>query len=199
MTVPAEPRHVGTDLFSAPHAAACPSCGAALRADASWCSLCYHDLRPAPAPEAPADAAPASPAYGGPDPLTAPLLDLVLPPVPAPAPAVQAPALEEQVPVAPPAGDLAWPCTRCGATNGIDSRVCGVCGSAFLEAASEKVSLVVPGIGDLSVYSRGQRAAIAGAVLAAILLPIAILTFVLTPTPDKGQQGTTTTIETVAP
>jgi hypothetical protein len=48
----------------------CPACGAALRPGAPWCTLCYADLRPAPA-----DAAP-EPSYAPPSP----------PPVPAEGP-----------------------------------------------------------------------------------------------------------------
>lgn len=34
----------------------CPRCDAHVRAGADWCTLCYHDLRPAPEVPAPADA-----------------------------------------------------------------------------------------------------------------------------------------------
>lgn len=36
----------------------CPRCSAHLRAGSDWCSLCYADLRPAPAEPPPAPAAP---------------------------------------------------------------------------------------------------------------------------------------------
>ncbi|HUR14383.1 MAG TPA: hypothetical protein VM097_07805 [Mycobacteriales bacterium] len=190
---------MGPELSAAPHAAACPACGAAVRADASWCSLCYHDLRPAPAPVDPTP----TPGYAGLDPLTAPLLDLVLPPVPAPVePAPAPPAAAATAPAPRVASDapLTWPCTRCGDTNRIDSPVCGTCGAAFLAAASEKVSLVVPGLGDLSQYSRGQRVGIAVAVMMAVLVPLALITFLLTPSPSGDTSGTTqTTITEVKP
>jgi hypothetical protein len=168
-----------------------------------WCSLCYHDLRPAPAP---APVTP-TPAYDGLDPLTAPLLDLVLPPVPVTeeAPVAATPAPAAPAPTAPApraAGDTAavWPCSRCSAPNAIDASLCGTCGASFLAAAAEKVSLVVPGIGDLSHYTRGQRVGIAVGVLMAVLLPLALITFVLTPSPTPGSAGKTeTTITNVAP
>jgi hypothetical protein len=186
---------VGPELSEAPRAAACPACGSALHADAQWCSLCYHDLRPAPAP-APE---PPTPAYDGLDPLTAPLLDLVLPPVPQvvePAPAAAAPAPREPV----EQGPLSWPCSRCAVPNPMTSHVCGTCGSPFLATAKETVSLVVPGIGDITHLSRGQRLAAAAAVLAAVLIPLALITFLMTPAPKPSDNGTTeTTITNVNP
>jgi hypothetical protein len=157
-------------------------------------------MRPAPAP------APATPlpAYDGFDPLTAPLLDIVLPPVPVPAEPVAAPAPVQAAvapaPRVPADASASWPCTRCGDRNAIASPVCGTCGSPFLAAAAEKISLVVPGLGDLSHYTRGQRVGIAVAVLMAVLMPLALITFLMTPSPKADSSGKTeTTITTVAP
>ncbi len=64
--------------------ARCPGCGAAVRPDASWCSLCYQDLRPEPllvtaqGSTVPADAAADSPASA--DCAAAPLVDALLEP-----------------------------------------------------------------------------------------------------------------------
>jgi hypothetical protein len=193
---------VGTDLVTA----RCPSCNASLRPDAQWCSLCHHDLRPAPAPVAIPE--PTQPLYGGsdplpaPDPLTASLLDLVLPPVPSTQ--LSAVPVEVAVPQAPLTDDAAtWPCTACGATNALTEEACTVCGSRFLAAASEPPSLVVPGIGDLQHYSRGHRAAIAAGFLALILVPLALITFLLTGEPPKGTPSnsdvTVTTVTTGSP
>ena len=170
-----------------------------LRPDSQWCSLCFFDLRPAPAP-APE---PVTPAYDGFDPLTAPLLDLVLPPVPQavpqavePAPALAAPAPREPAEQAP----LSWPCSHCGSANPMTSTLCGTCGSVFLASAKEKVSLVVPGIGDITHLSRGQRVGVAAAVLAAVLIPLALITFLMTPAPKQSKSGTTeTTVTNVNP
>jgi hypothetical protein len=188
---PAEPHLVET------LAARCPSCNAALRSDAQWCSLCHHDLRPAPEPVAHVPA-PAEAGYGGQDPLTAPLLDLVLPPVPRTEPEAVLPAVP--APAAVPA-ELSWPCTACGAHNALASTVCGSCGSRFLQGASEAPSLVVPGVGDLQHLSRGHRAAVAAAFVALLVIPLALLTFFLTGEPPKdspspGGDGTVTTIVT---
>jgi DNA-directed RNA polymerase subunit RPC12/RpoP len=201
---PAEPDHVGTELDRTGTAARCPSCSAALRADAQWCSLCHHDLRPAPVPVA--IPSPTPPPYAGqapltaPDPLTSPLLDLVLPPLPS----AQLSAVPEDLPAAaaPVAAGAAvsWPCTRCGATNALTADVCKDCGSGFLAAVSEPPSLVVPGIGDLQQYSRGHRAALALGLVALILVPLALITFLLTGEPPKnGTSGTDTTVTTVSP
>lgn len=185
---------MGTDVDLTSTAARCPSCNAALRPDAPWCSLCLHDLRPAPAPAAVVVPAPSQPLYGAQDPLTAPLLDLVLPPVPEAA-AVAVPEL----PVAPAAGPVAtWPCVRCQAANAITELRCTVCGAAFLDGGSTPQSLVVPGLGDLSRYSRGQRVGLACAVAVALLIPLALVTYLLTPhsVATQGTPGTTTTTTT---
>lgn len=112
---------MGPDLTSLPRTTTCPSCGGALRPEATWCSLCFYDFRsatgvtpaapaapaapavpfvPAPSPE-PVPAAPVYelPAYGHlDDPLTGSLLDLALPPVVPQAP----PVVAAVAPVAPP-------------------------------------------------------------------------------------------------
>lgn len=189
---------VGPDLSAAPRATACPSCGASVRPDAAFCGQCYADFRPkpaaAPAPPPPTAPAPTA-AYGVPagDPLTAPLLDF-LPEVPtAPATAVGAAA------PAVPAGEPTWPCQRCDSANPIAASVCEVCGSSFLAAVSEesKISLVLPGIGDLGRFSRAQRIALAFGALAAVLLPLALVTLLLTDrppaTPAPSSPGTVVT------
>jgi hypothetical protein len=159
-----------------------------VRRDATFCGQCYADFRPAPAP-APVTAAPTA-AYGtpAPDPLTAPLLDVVLPaqvPVqptgPAPAPA--------------PKKDAGWPCTRCGVVNALTDTSCSVCSSPFLAAVSEetRVSLVLPVVGDISRYSRGQRAGIAFGAILVLLVPLALLTLLLTGSPAPAGKSTGTT------
>jgi hypothetical protein len=179
-------------------AARCPACNAALRADAQWCSLCHHDLRPAPVAPPVQVPAPSRPEHDRTDPLTAPLLDLVLPPVPPAAAVVPEPSPAPE-PTAPVQAALQeWPCTSCGARNPLSMTICSVCGSAFLAAAQTQVSLVVPGVGDLQHLSRGQRIAVAGGVLALVLVPLAAITFFQTPEPAKqpagGSTDTTVTI-----
>lgn len=189
---------MGPDLNQATRTASCPACGAALRPDAGWCSLCYHDLRPAAAPAAPEPA----PRYGGDDPLTAPLLDLLLP---EPPPPVAAAAPASPLPVVPasdvpaPRAEAAWPCTRCGAHNALTAGTCRDCGSPFLNGASEAPSLVLPGVGDLAQLSRGHRLAVALAVVMAVLVPLALVTFLLTDSPQKDSSGTETTVTVIEP
>ncbi len=177
--------------------ARCPSCNAYLRPDAAWCSLCHHDLRPAPEPVS--IPAPTQPVYAESDPLTGPLLDLVLPPVPqAELPAV--PAREVGVADENAFAVVTWPCGSCGAKNALNAEICGTCGSKFLAAASELPSLVVPGIGDLQQLSRGHRAAVAAGFVAALLLPLALITLLLTKAPPAtGGGGTETTVTNVSP
>lgn len=194
---PAEPPIVGPDIDEGLRTTACPSCGAGLRPDAQWCSLCYHDLRPAPAPVAEPEP---SLVYGGDDPLTAPLLDLLLPvepvaqaPVTPQAPVAQAAAVPAQAGATEPS----WPCTRCGARNALTSDACRDCGSPFLGGAADAPVLVLPGVGDLTKLSRGHRALVAVGVVMALLLPLALITFLMTPSPSKGSSGTDTTVTVV--
>ena len=43
---------MAADPVTAPlYPAACPSCGAAVRSDVAWCTLCYASLLPQPEPE----------------------------------------------------------------------------------------------------------------------------------------------------
>ena len=170
---------------------ACPQCGALARADATFCGQCYADFRPPPPAEsAPLAVAPGA-AYGLPaaDPLTAPLLDVVLPTQAAP---VQAPA---------PTTEPTWPCSRCAAPNALSLSACGTCGAAFLQAVAEetRVSLVLPVVGDLGRFSRGQRIGIALGAIAAVLVPLALLTLLLTgkpPASDKPSGATVTEVQT---
>lgn len=170
---------------------ACPSCGAGLRPDAPWCTLCYTDLRPKPAPE-PVAPAPTA-AYRAPvgDPLTQPLHEFL-----PPATSLALPALVEVSPSPEPT----WPCVHCSAPNPMTSTICSVCGSAFL--ASEKNDstplLVVPGVGDIGRLSRAQRIGLALGAVTAVLLPLAVITLLLTGSPPKDQITTVVDAPTVS-
>jgi DNA-directed RNA polymerase subunit RPC12/RpoP len=132
----------------------CPKCGARLRDDASWCSLCYADLRPPPpvvtserrdpdrqgsAPKHAGrharHAAQPGPAVPDPapaiDPLTAPLAVLEADPYAAAA------GSSEPTAGAAPAGETAptWPCLTCGSVVPISEPACPHCGEVFLAAA----------------------------------------------------------------
>lgn len=132
----------------------CPHCRASVRPGAPWCTLCHADLRAAPEPPPVAAAAQF-------DPLTAP------------ASALGVPELSPQT----RAGDPTWPCTTCGASNPITSDACGACGAGFLAELrdSEGPLLEIPGVGDLTRLSRGQRMAVAFGVVLAVVALVALL------------------------
>ena len=155
---------MGVDLGADPRGAACPACGAALRPDAPWCTLCFADLRPAPA----SPAARAAVAVGTDD------------------------ARAGTRPVAPVLGDgPSWPCSRCAAANGYERDTCGTCGASFLAAVKDDEAplLVLPGVGDLSRLGRPQRLLLALGVVLAVLVPLAVITLLLTQRPPVA--GTT--------
>lgn len=185
---------------------ACPQCGAAVRLDAAFCGQCYADFRPPPPPSAPVTPTPTA-SYGvpAPDPLTAPLLDVVLPAstaaglVPAqgavpPAAAAQ-PVVVQPEAAAKAARPTGWPCSRCETVNDFDAPLCGTCGSAFLSQVAEetKIAVVLPIVGDLNRYSRGQRAGIAFAAIVVVLIPLALMTLLMTGKPPASRGGTTGT------
>jgi hypothetical protein len=139
----------------------CPSCAAAVRRGAEWCTLCYADLRPAPAV---ADRAP----Y--PKPSVAPTATAIARCTPTPPHAAHRPlqartttccsrrtsrssrwrtAARRRPPASPatrrarprrrphPADALdteqdgGWPCSRCQSVNGFDVDVCRSCTAPF--------------------------------------------------------------------
>ncbi|HEU5034417.1 MAG TPA: hypothetical protein VFT62_06625, partial [Mycobacteriales bacterium] len=57
-------------------------------------------------------------------------------------------------------GVAGWPCQFCGGTVPLDLENCSECGASFLAAAKSSISLVVPGIGDLTKLSKGARVAL---------------------------------------
>jgi len=199
----------------------CPSCRASVRFDAEWCTLCFTLLRaPAPAPAAvPAPAPPDSdysqpgtaPRHAAPDPLTAPLLDVVMPALDAfgGTPVAAAPAAPVAAPAAPvapapvvpgPRSEPTWPCTACGTTNPLAATLCSVCGTPFLAAASSTPKLVLPVVGDLTALSRGQRIVAALGVAAVLMVPVALVTMLMSggtapttePTPQTAVTGQAT-------
>lgn len=200
---PADDLLVGPELTSMPRTRACPACGAAGRVAADWCGQCYADLRPPPPPP-PAAAPPVTPGvgavYGVPvvDALQGPLQDL-LPTTPYAAAAPDSPP-----PVAGPAAAAAeptWPCLTCTRDNPLSATACSNCGSAFLAAVAHesRTTLVLPLVGDLGAMSRGKRLAVAGGLVAALLVPLAVLTLLLTQSPPDSSTTTppgTTVIST---
>jgi RNA polymerase subunit RPABC4/transcription elongation factor Spt4 len=133
----------------------CPSCAAAVRPDASWCSQCYADLRPAPAP-APQQVLEA-PALPDPlDPLTAPLPALpatLVADAPADAPATQVPAQSQPGVVPTPTEQpVSWPCGRCQALVPFDEDECPKCHARFLASPLADADRTL-----LDKLPRGQR------------------------------------------
>jgi hypothetical protein len=163
-----------------PAADRCPKCGAAVRPDDPWCTLCYADLRPpapepepesSPEPETESDAAPereAAPASGG-----APLVATEPDPVVVAGSDPVAPQGEEP---SEPTGPT-WPCTACGESNPLARVTCAACGTPFLGGlrGQERPLLDLPVVGDITKLGRGHRMALAaGVVLAFILLTLIV-------------------------
>ena len=132
----------------------CPHCRAAVRPGAPWCTLCHADLRPPPQP--------------APEPVVAPSVPRV-DPLSAPAPALGLPNRSEPT----------WPCSTCGAANAISADTCAACGAGFLAGLreSEGPLLELPGVGDLTRMSRGQRMLLAFGIVLAFIALTAILGF----------------------
>lgn len=143
----------------------CPHCRASVRPGAPWCTLCHADLRPppppppAPEPQPAPVVVPAAPRAAV-DPLTAPAASLGLP--------------------GPVSADPTWPCSTCGAVNPIAANACGACGAGFLAGLRETEGplLELPGVGDLTRMSRGQRMLLAFGVVLAFIALTALLGFV---------------------
>ncbi|MCU1593312.1 MAG: hypothetical protein JWO12_704 [Frankiales bacterium] len=132
--------------------------------------LCHTDLRPqAPEPAVVPAQAPIAPAptasYGppAPDPLTQPLSEVL----------------------GEPRAEASWPCGMCQAVNPMTADVCGVCQQPFLAAmrSGEQPVLVLPVVGDIGRLSRGRRIALALGLVAVLLIPLAIITLLLTSSP----------------
>jgi hypothetical protein len=70
-----------------------------------------------------------------------------------------------------------WPCSNCGAVNGVELDACAACGSGFLSGLKrdEPPLLVLPGVGDLARLSRGQRLGLAMGVVLLFVLLVAVL------------------------
>jgi hypothetical protein len=70
----------------------------------------------------------------------------------------------------------------CEAMNPWTESGCLSCGQPFLAGmkGSEKPLLVLPVVGDVGALSRGQRAGLASALVAVVLVPLALITLLLT-------------------
>jgi hypothetical protein len=161
----------------------CPHCSAALPAAATWCSLCYADLRPAPSPDpltapigvlvgAELPLAPAAVAAGV-DPLNAPL-DVLVGAVP-PAPGAGAGAATE-----PDRPRATWPCARCQGRTPIEETACAGCGAPFGTGLSDG-GRELPG-------TRSSRLIAAFAFLVVVLVVVGVASWVMTPTPEPADK-----------
>ncbi len=170
----------------------CPACGASTPETASWCSLCYTDLRPAPTADVPAPSSrpsevkPPVALDARPDPLTAPIATLLAPaesvaPQPQPEtapPAVPAvpvaaeplPAVVTADPELDPADAVTWPCQRCGAAVALALDACPECGAGFLDGAVPTPDLSMPLVGNLTRFSSGQRLLLAAGLAFALIV-----------------------------
>lgn len=156
-----------TDLLSHVVQARCPACSAALRPGAPWCTLCYADLRP-PAPE-----------HEVPPPLVV-AESLPFDPLTAPAEALGLPGRGSDgtgAHGAEPPSSPTWPCTACEQPNPLTAADCSTCGTAFLAdlRVGEEPLLRVPGLGDISRFSRGQRIGLAALVVLLVIVLTAVL------------------------
>ena len=163
----------------------CPSCAAAVRKDADWCTLCYTDLRPAPAPvqRAPYPQPSAPPAYAAPaaapataDALHAPYEHVLAAVYGGPAPQtgfVGAPPPPPIAPAAPADKSVGWPCSQCGELNDFERLSCSVCMAAF--GAGLGVSAPVVDRKRVMMYAIGFAAC--------FLVMMAAVTFALTKQP----------------
>jgi len=147
------------------------------RDNAAWCTQCYLDLRPAPAPEPVAAPAPertdaaaaelAALSRGWRQPETAPVAD---------APdttAVETIEAETDVGRFRQTGDeLEWNCGQCGEWNPVGATACSVCGTPFGRGVPEPVvpprvsdttaliaSAAVPGLGHMLLGRTGNGVA----------------------------------------
>ena len=153
----------------------CPSCDAAVPADAAWCTLCFAQLGAQVETGEPAPPAPPAPAAMVPAPLlSAPVLAAPLPTqAPAVAPTATVTDLVEQAGPATPT----WPCTGCGENVSLEETECPACGAGFMGGINPSVSLMVPVVGDLGKLSPGGQFGVmaGGATVLTILLVLAFL------------------------
>lgn len=182
MPLPAPRSHPGaTDepLIAALVAERCPGCGARLSPAAQWCSLCFADLRPAPAPAPSASEPPVT------RPDAVPLPSEVTPQAAAGSPAgasiagaTVASATQLSAPGA--AARPTWPCSGCGASVDVELDACPACGIGFLGALrSSSTGIELPIVGDLRRFSDRSRVLLAAGIGLAIAFVLVLLTALL--------------------
>ncbi|MDQ1636413.1 MAG: hypothetical protein QOJ32_3222 [Frankiaceae bacterium] len=169
----------------------CPQCSAALRPDAQWCGLCYHDLREAPAPVLPAPSAPArsvpaqfAPARAVPaEVVPAHLVPADLVPdaqlaLPLPLQPADSPSADQAGTDAPdgtaPARQAGWPCAICSLLVPLDAEVCPSCGASFFQILQADAARQAPPAGVIMRLPRAARlaAAVVLSLVLAVLVPL---------------------------
>jgi hypothetical protein len=166
----------------------CRACGAAVPAEAQWCSLCFADLRePAPARErvsVPAGAETAAVAAETTE-MTAALSTVARPAgddlLGLPEKVTEAVAA---APLAEPTEDEAaeeakWPCLTCGEQVPISLDACHACGAGFLAGATTQPSVHLPVVGDLGRMSRNQRLALGFGLCLVVMVILVVLAAVV--------------------
>jgi hypothetical protein len=169
----------------------CRACGAAVPAEAQWCSLCFADLRePAPARErvsVPAGAetvAVAAETAG----TTAALPTAARPAgddllglrerTEAVAAAPLAEPTEDEAPEEVPE-EAKWPCLTCGEQVPISLDACHACGAGFLAGSTTQPSVHLPVVGDLGRMSRNQRLALGFGLCLVVMVILVVLAAVV--------------------
>jgi hypothetical protein len=147
--VAADGERVGPDLQAALR---CPGCAAAVRPGAPWCTQCFTDLTPARQPAR--------------EPVVEPAREPVVEPA-------REPVVEPHVPE--PGGT--WPCGSCGRGTPLADDACAGCGAPFLAPlrVGEQELLRLPVVGDLGALARRQLLGLAGGVVLAVLLLVALV------------------------
>ncbi|HWC35709.1 MAG TPA: hypothetical protein VG650_12900 [Mycobacteriales bacterium] len=74
-----------------------------------------------------------------------------------------------------PAAAAKWPCPRCGEEVPIAEDHCPVCGAAFLEPVRADKAIRVPGFGDVSKMSTGQKVMFGAAIAVSLTLILVVL------------------------
>lgn len=166
-----------------------------MKPGAPWCTLCYTDLRPAPAKLVAARVsvyagAPGAPGYAD---ALAELSALSEPAAPYQPVAVgpelidAEPSAAAEVPEVAGASEQSvptWPCLGCGAAVVLTEPACPVCGGGFLQGMAEQsLEAELPGlsklVGRYQRLSKGERiVALSGLGLAVSLTFVALLAIV---------------------
>lgn len=165
----------------------CRACGAVVAPNASWCSLCYADLRHPVAQPAAATPVSEQPAPGVV--AAAARAEIAVAPTAAAAmratvTAAAADVLDAATPLTVDADQPAegakavatWPCPRCGGMVAMDLDACDSCGAGFLSGASASShSMALPVVGDLTRMSSGQRLFVALGVAIGLCVLLVLL------------------------